>query len=83
MKIFVGIFIIIAASIVHAAKLQWWERGNFYQIYPRRFADSNGDGIGDLKGITSRLSHLKEAGVGATWLSPIFKSPMVGESKCE
>jgi glycosidase len=51
----------------------------FYQIYPRSFADSNGDGIGDLKGITSRLDALKEMGVGATWLSPIFRSPMVGE----
>lgn len=50
----------------------------FYQIYPRSFADSNGDGIGDLKGITMKLEHLKDAGVGATWLSPIFKSPMVG-----
>ncbi|KAG5676142.1 hypothetical protein PVAND_005993 [Polypedilum vanderplanki] len=55
----------------------WWQTTVFYQIYPRSFQDSNGDGIGDLKGITSRLDHLKEAGVGATWLSPIFKSPMV------
>lgn len=55
----------------------WWQTTVFYQIYPRSFQDSDGDGIGDLKGVTSRLYHLKEAGVGATWLSPIFKSPMV------
>lgn len=54
----------------------WWETGNFYQIYPRSFQDSNGDGIGDLNGITSRLSYLKELGVSGIWLSPIFKSPM-------
>lgn len=56
--------------------LDWWEKTIFYQIYPRSFKDSNGDGIGDLNGITSSLEYLKEMGVGATWLSPIFKSPM-------
>lgn len=56
---------------------EWWEKAVFYQIYPRSFADSNGDGIGDIKGITSKLLHLKDAGVDATWLSPVFKSPMV------
>uniref|UniRef100_A0A1S4GZS2 alpha-glucosidase n=1 Tax=Anopheles gambiae TaxID=7165 RepID=A0A1S4GZS2_ANOGA len=55
----------------------WWQRTVFYQIYPRSFMDSNGDGVGDLRGITSRLEHLKDAGIGATWLSPIFRSPMV------
>lgn len=49
----------------------------FYQIYPRSFKDSDGDGIGDLNGITSKLEYLKEIGVTATWLSPIFASPMV------
>lgn len=55
----------------------WWQVAQFYQIYPRSFMDSNGDGIGDLRGIISKLDYLKEIGVTATWLSPIFKSPMV------
>ena len=54
----------------------WWQRGAIYQIYPRSFADSNGDGVGDLRGITSRLDYLQELAVAAIWLSPIFKSPM-------
>ncbi|XP_037823518.1 maltase A3 [Lucilia sericata] len=54
----------------------WWQTSQFYQIYPRSFMDSNGDGIGDLKGITSKLSYLKEIGINATWLSPIYLSPM-------
>ena len=54
----------------------WWQRGIFYQIYPRSFQDSNGDGIGDLRGIIGRLSYLKELGVDAIWLSPVFPSPM-------
>ncbi|XP_022233872.2 maltase A2 [Drosophila obscura] len=56
--------------------IDWWENASLYQIYPRSFQDSNGDGIGDLKGITSRLSYLKEIGITATWLSPVFTSPM-------
>ncbi|XP_034476694.1 maltase A1 [Drosophila innubila] len=55
----------------------WWETAQFYQIYPRSFKDSDGDGIGDLNGITSTLEYLKDLGVTAAWLSPIFKSPMV------
>ena len=54
----------------------WWQRGAIYQIYPRSFADSNGDGVGDLRGITSRLDYLQELAVEAIWLSPIFTSPM-------
>src|ERR1043166_6893867 len=54
----------------------WWQRGVFYQIYPRSFQDTNGDGIGDLPGITERLPYLKPLGVDAIWLSPIFPSPM-------
>ena len=49
----------------------WWRDGVIYQIYPRSFADSNGDGIGDLIGITQRLDYLVELGVDAIWLSPI------------
>ena len=54
---------------------QWWRSGVIYQIYPRSFADANGDGMGDLKGITQRLPKLKELGVDAVWLSPFYKSP--------
>ena len=54
----------------------WYEAGVFYQIYPRSFKDSDGDGIGDIKGITESLEHLKDLGVTGTWLSPVFKSPM-------
>lgn len=53
----------------------WWKQAVFYQIYPRSFQDSNGDGIGDLKGIISRLDYLKELGIDAIWLSPIYDSP--------
>jgi alpha-glucosidase len=55
---------------------RWWERGVIYQIYPRSFQDSNGDGVGDLPGILRRLDHLSWLGVDAIWLSPIFPSPM-------
>ncbi len=53
----------------------WWKEAVFYQIYPRSFQDSDGDGIGDLQGILSRLDYLKELGVDAIWLSPIYDSP--------
>ena len=55
----------------------WWQRGIIYQIYPRSFMDSNADGIGDLKGITSRLDYLNWLGIDAIWMSPINPSPMV------
>jgi len=54
----------------------WWQRGAIYQIYPRSFADSGGDGIGDLSGIVAHLDHLADLDVEAIWLSPIFTSPM-------
>ncbi|QCR23189.1 alpha-amylase family glycosyl hydrolase [Pontibacter sp. SGAir0037] len=54
----------------------WWQTGVIYQIYPRSFQDSNNDGIGDLKGIISRLDYLKWLGIEAIWISPIFSSPM-------
>ena len=54
---------------------RWWKESVVYQIYPRSFCDSNGDGIGDLNGITSKLDYLKELGVDVIWLSPVYKSP--------
>ena len=54
---------------------RWWKESVVYQIYPRSFRDSNGDGIGDLNGITSKLDYLKELGVDVIWLSPVYKSP--------
>lgn len=55
---------------------KWWKEAVFYQIYPRTFCDSNGDGIGDLQGIISKLDYLQKLGVNALWLSPIYDSPM-------
>jgi alpha-glucosidase len=55
----------------------WWKNAVFYEIYPRSFQDSNGDGIGDLKGITQRLDYLQQLGVDAIWLTPIYPSPQV------
>ncbi|HXL54664.1 MAG TPA: alpha-amylase family glycosyl hydrolase, partial [Chitinophagaceae bacterium] len=53
----------------------WWKEAVIYQIYPRSFKDSNGDGIGDLRGIISKLDYIKSLGVDAVWLNPIFSSP--------
>lgn len=54
---------------------EWWEGANYYQIYPKSFKDSNGDGYGDLQGIRSKIPYLKEIGMDGVWLSPIFTSP--------
>ncbi len=62
-------------SASSAAPGEWWQRAVVYQIYPRSFADGNGDGIGDLPGILSRLDHLAELGVDVVWLSPVYASP--------
>jgi hypothetical protein len=56
---------------------EWWRSAVIYQIYPRSFADGNGDGMGDLKGVTDRLESLAELGIDAIWFSPFFKSPQV------
>ncbi|WP_372707930.1 alpha-glucosidase [Brevundimonas sp.] len=65
-----------ASAIPADADAEWWRGAVVYQVYPRSFADSNGDGIGDLKGITARLDHIASLGVDAVWLSPFFTSPM-------
>lgn len=62
---------------VDAEGHQWWQHAVFYEIYPRSFADSNNDGVGDLRGITSKLDYLKSLGVDAIWISPCFPSPQV------
>jgi alpha-glucosidase len=54
---------------------KWWKESVAYQVYPRSFMDSNGDGIGDIKGVTSKLDYLKDLGIDVIWLSPMFKSP--------
>src|SRR5436309_14580280 len=56
---------------------QWWQHAVFYEIYPRSFADSNNNGIGDLNGITSKLDYLKDLGVDAIWITPCYPSPQV------
>jgi alpha-glucosidase len=67
----------IAAQSTAAEGENWWKNAVVYEIYPRSFQDSNGDGIGDLKGITSRLDYLEQLGVDAIWLTPIYPSPQV------
>ncbi|CAG4943693.1 unnamed protein product [Colias eurytheme] len=77
--IILSLFIVFCSGHIikqEERELEWWETTIFYQIYPRSFVDSDGDGIGDLKGITSKLEYIKEIGAGAIWLSPIFQSPM-------
>lgn len=61
---------------VTAAEARWWQRGVVYQVYPRSFQDSNGDGVGDLRGVRARLDYLQWLGIDAIWLSPIYPSPM-------
>ncbi|WP_226345250.1 glycoside hydrolase family 13 protein [Agilicoccus flavus] len=66
-------------ALLHAADgpdAAWWRHAVIYQVYPRSWADSNGDGVGDLPGITSRLPYLRDLGVDALWLSPFYRSPM-------
>src|SRR5690606_1572649 len=73
-----------APSLMHAPQsgvdtmidMDWWRGAVIYQIYPRSYQDQNGDGVGDLVGITSRLDYVADLGVDAIWLSPVFTSPM-------
>jgi alpha-glucosidase len=62
---------------VDAEGHEWWQHAVFYEIYPRSFADSNNDGVGDLNGITSKLGYLRDLGVDAIWISPCYPSPQV------
>lgn len=57
------------------ANQEWWKKAVIYQIYPRSFSDSNGDGVGDLRGIIAKLDYLEELGIDAVWLSPVYQSP--------
>jgi alpha-glucosidase len=66
----------VAQAMATGPKQEWWRGAVIYQIYPRSFADSNGDGIGDLPGITTHLDHVASLGVDAIWISPFFTSPM-------
>jgi len=82
-----AVFLLLSASAVRLASAQgppvgaevhpWWQHAVFYEIYPRSFADSNNDGIGDLKGIESKLDYLKKLGVDAIWITPCYPSPQV------
>jgi alpha-glucosidase len=68
------VYLVFALALGNALA-DWYDNAVFYQIYPKSFKDSDGNGTGDLKGITSKLQHLKDLGVDGTWLSPIFESP--------
>ncbi len=67
----------LPSQLAAQANPNWWKNGVIDEIYPRSFQDSNGDGIGDLNGITSRLDSLEKLGVDAVWLTPIYPSPQV------
>ena len=66
-----------AGAQERAAGTPWWKHAVFYEIYPRSFKDSNGDGVGDLNGITSKLDYLARLGVDAVWITPFYPSPQV------
>lgn len=84
-RVAAGVFIVIlwvitTAASLHAAPprvLPWWRTAVFYQVYVRSFQDSDGDGIGDLKGVAKRLGYLRNLGVDAIWITPFYPSPMV------
>src|SRR5580692_6012647 len=66
-----------SSNAVDAEGHPWWQHAVFYEIYPRSFADSNNDGVGDLKGIASKLDYLQGLGVDAIWITPCYPSPQV------
>lgn len=65
------------ADLPPRAARDWWRDAVVYQVYPRSFADSNGDGIGDLPGLRAHLDHISSLGVDAIWLSPFYPSPLL------
>ncbi|HKT47117.1 MAG TPA: alpha-glucosidase [Candidatus Acidoferrales bacterium] len=80
--IFAGVCLFAGEAAAQEKKLdakghEWWQHAVFYEIYPRSFADSNNDGVGDLNGIASRLDYLKALGIDAIWITPCFPSPQV------
>ncbi len=66
----------IQSPAIQSSESQWWRQAAVYQIYPRSFADANGDGLGDLPGVTSRVGYLTELGIDAVWLSPFYPSAL-------
>lgn len=64
-------------TTLSAPKRAWWKESSVYQIYPSSFKDSNGDGLGDIPGITSKLDYIKALGIDIVWVCPIYKSPQV------
>ena len=78
--VLICLFGVIAFAAAQTQK-KWWQSSVFYQIYPRSFKDFDGDGVGDIKGIISKLQYLKDTGITATWLSPVLMSPQVDYGK--
>jgi alpha-glucosidase len=77
LTLFGSVFAAAQARPVDAEGHQWWQHAVFYELYPRSFADSNNDGVGDLNGITSKMSYLHDLGVDAVWITPCYPSPQV------
>ena len=67
----------MARRILDKSKRDWWKSAVFYELYPRSFQDTSGSGVGDLRGILSRLDYLEELGIDAIWLCPVCASPQV------
>ena len=68
---------------MNSGKKKWWQSAVIYQVYPRSFQDSNGDGIGDIPGIIAKLDYLKDLGVDIVWLSPVYRSPLADQCNDE
>ena len=69
---------LLSASAVSAeGRIKWWQTTAVYQIYPKSFADTTGNGVGDIPGIIRHLDHIRSLGAGAIWLTPVYSSPMV------